>query len=124
MADDAARRAVDQFLLDEIDSVPHLEALLLLWRKRPQLWTVEEVARALYVRDDIALVILRELESKHLVAKSAQCYIYDSNVSRDKLIEALDSIYRRELVRISNLIHSKASPSVRAFARAFRLKKD
>ena len=27
---------VDQFILDEIDSVPHLEALLLLWRSAPQ----------------------------------------------------------------------------------------
>jgi hypothetical protein len=36
----------------------------------------------------------------------------------------VDATYRRELVRISSMIHSKPSPAVRQFARAFRLKKD
>jgi hypothetical protein len=36
----------------------------------------------------------------------------------------VDTAYRREIVRISTMLHSKTSPSVREFARAFRFKKD
>jgi hypothetical protein len=34
--DETTKKEVDQFILDEIDSVPHLEALLLLWNTRPK----------------------------------------------------------------------------------------
>ena len=37
---------------------------------------------------------------------------------------AVDTTYRRELIRVSRLIHSKPSAAVREFARAFRLKKE
>jgi hypothetical protein len=39
-------------------------------------------------------------------------------------MENVDSIYRRELVRVAGMIHSKASSAVLDFARAFRFKKD
>ena len=45
-------------------------------------------------------------------------------VQDDRLIEALDARYRRDLVRISRMIHAKASPGVRDFADAFRFAKD
>lgn len=44
----------DKFILDEIDSVPHLEALLLLWNNRPKQWTSREIADALYVAPGLA----------------------------------------------------------------------
>ena len=36
----------------------------------------------------------------------------------------VDFAYRRDLVRISTLIHDKASSPIREFARAFRIRKD
>jgi hypothetical protein len=36
----------------------------------------------------------------------------------------VEKTYRRELLRISRMIHSKAPSSVREFARAFKFKKD
>ncbi len=39
-------------------------------------------------------------------------------------MESVDAVYRKEVVRISSLIHSKAPAGVRDFARAFRIKKD
>jgi hypothetical protein len=82
------------------------------------------MAKALYVSSENTLAILRDLESRQLVSNESGNYSYQSNLERDDLIEELDRVYRRELIRVSNMIHSKASPSVRAFARAFRLKKD
>jgi hypothetical protein len=40
------------------------------------------------------------------------------------MLENVDAIYRKEVVRISSLIHSKGSAGLRDFARAFRIRKD
>lgn len=38
-----------EFIRQSIDSVPHLEALMLLWNSRPAGWTPEELATRLYI---------------------------------------------------------------------------
>jgi hypothetical protein len=129
MADDQQNlQEVDEFIQDEIDSVPHLEALLLIWRTRPRKWSVNEMARSLYVRDDVAERILHGLAQRQLIsiaAESGSSYFYESGPEdKDRLMQKVDETYRRELVRISAMIHSKASAAVREFARAFRFKKD
>jgi hypothetical protein len=119
---------IDRFILDEIDSVPQLEALLLIWNNRPKEWSIEDMARALYVSNDGAQAILKDLVSRrHIVEVSGSRGQYALLVeSPEKLamLAALDRTYRRELVRISTMIHSKASRAVRDFARAFRFTKD
>ena len=118
---------VDQFLLDQIDTVPHLEALLLLWNSRPKEWSVEDMAKALFLPAEAAKEILEDLVRQRLVAHisgSYESFRYESQPDKDQLIAAVDSTYRKELVRISRLIHSKPSAAVREFARAFRIKKD
>jgi DNA-binding IclR family transcriptional regulator len=121
----ARQKEVDQFILDEIDSVPHLEALLLLWNSRPKQWTLNEMAKSLYVSPETAQQLLQDLERQNLVTSSESGFCYRPGLEeRDLLLEAVDQTYRRELVRISRMIHSKASPAIREFARAFRFKKE
>lgn len=119
---------VYQFILDQIESVPHLEALLLLWNGRRQPWTVEDLAKRLYVSTEMARALLSDLVQRRLVALvpgPSEGYVYDSEtVQRDHLIAALDATYRREVVRVSTMIHSKPSSSLRDFARAFRFTKE
>ena len=122
--ENALRLDVDRFILDEMDSVPHLEALLLLWNTRPRHWTIDELAGYLYIPPDRARTILRDLQQRNLVLVDSDSCIYHSAETRDPLIAEVDRTWRRELIRISNMIHSKGSPAVREFARAFRLKKD
>ena len=118
------RSAVDRFLLEEIDSVPHLEALLLLWNSRPRLWSLEEMAHDLYLSPEQTQPIIRDLAQRHFIVMESEHFRYIPDQARDALIASLDDIYRREIVRISTIIHSKPSASVRAFARAFKLTKD
>ena len=40
---------VYEYILEKIDSVPHLEAVILLWNSRPVGWTADELASRLYV---------------------------------------------------------------------------
>ena len=122
--EDLERQQVDRFVIEEIDSVPHLEALLLLWNSRPKRWLPEEMGKALYLTTEYTQSVLQELVNRKLASSEAGRYAYEPDPERNKTIEALDRVYRREIIRISNMIHSKASPAVRAFARAFRLKKD
>lgn len=119
---------VRQFILDQIDSVPHLEALLLLWNSRPRPWTTDEVAKRLYVSREVAQRLLEDLARQQLIVPDGdftQGYAYkDRPEDRSRLIGMVDRTYRREIVRISTLIHSKPSSSVRDFARAFRFTKE
>lgn len=134
---------VDRFILNRIDSVPHLEALLLIWRtreetqkenlaaKKPEalgaVWSPERLAKRLFVTADVARGILRDLERAQLIAaiaKGDERYCYQSEPERDRMMQAVESVYARDMIRISNMIHSKGPAAVRDFARAFRLKKD
>ncbi len=66
--EEETRLQVDQFILDEIDSVPHLEALLLVWSRRPKRWSTEEMARELYVQPERAAKILQDLVNRSLIS--------------------------------------------------------
>jgi DNA-binding MarR family transcriptional regulator len=128
MNEDISVKEVEQFILQEMDTVPHLEALLLLWNSRPKEWTVEEMARALYVAPGTAHSILQRLARRGLIAASrgeTESYCYEpASSKRDSLIEAVEATYRRDLIRIARMIHAAAKPAVREFAEAFRFKKD
>lgn len=119
---------VYQFVLDEVDSVPHLEALLLLWNSRPQPWTLDNIAKRLYVASSTAAALVQDLSRQGLatiIPGSPEQYGYGpQSEEKDMLISRLDAIYRREVVRISTMIHSKPSSRVRDFARAFRFTKE
>ena len=119
---------VDRFILEEIDSVPHLEALLLLWRSAPRPFSAAQIAEKLYISAGQGAAIVEDLHRRGLIGSehnSAATFFYDpQNDSRNHLMKAVDATYRRELIRISGIIHSKPSPGVRAFANAFRFRKD
>ncbi|MEO8595438.1 MAG: hypothetical protein ABI759_19110 [Candidatus Solibacter sp.] len=122
-----SKAEVDQFVLNHIDTVPHLEALLLLWDSRPKPWSVQEMADGLYLTPVATRVILQDLMRHRLItlaAEPADTYWYVSDAARDLLVSALQTTYRQELIRLSRLIHSKAPAAVREFARAFRFKKE
>jgi hypothetical protein len=128
MEGDTRRLQVDRFILAEIDSVPHLEALLLLFNSRPKIWSIDEMGQALYVRNEVASKILESLVQRSLIAASPnipESFFYSQDEeNRNQLLQDVDAVYRKEVVRISSMIHSKASAGLRDFARAFRIKKD
>ena len=121
------RLQVALFIIEQIDSVPHLEALLLLFNSRPKAWSIETMAKSLYVRSEVAARILDSLAQRNLIAVDSHrpgLFFYASEDDyQNRLMEAVDAVYRKEVVRVSSLIHSKGS-AVRDFARAFRIKKD
>jgi hypothetical protein len=117
-----------EFLAERIDSVPQLEALLLIWEAPQRSWSEEELAARLYVSSQSASLILQSLQRQQLVTvEPASAAVYRYNADWDPTGEVLAEVaasYRRHLVPITTLIHSRASTAVREFARAFNLKKD
>jgi hypothetical protein len=130
MAEKNPRPGMDvyEFVWENIDSVPHLEALVLLWNSRPVGWTCDELASRLYIPPEKVIDLLRDLIRLQLVAESlaspSRYSYFPQSEAQNEMMLRLDEAYRRELVRISTMIHSKTSPGVREFARAFRLKKE
>jgi GAF domain-containing protein len=116
------------FLAEKIDSVPQLEALLLISSDPQRLWTEEELAARIYVSTQVASQVLQSLQRQQLVTvELAPAAQYRYNAQWDPTGEILPEVaasYRRHLVPIATLIHSRASTAVREFARAFNLKKD
>ena len=78
------------FVLDQIETVPHLEALLLLWNSRPQPWTVENLAKRLYVSTEIVDALLEDLVRRGLIVcveGAPDGYRYESSsIAQDQLL--------------------------------------
>ncbi len=119
---------VDAFILEHIDSVPQLEALVLLWSSRPTSWTLDELGVRLYLPAEKVVALVRDLTRQWLILESPgppPRYSYFSrSAEQDEILQRVHEAYRTDLVRISTMIHSKASSAVREFARAFRFKKE
>ena len=118
-----------RFILNQIDSVPQMEALLLVWESRPKKWAENEIAKRLYIGIDAVRNIMQELVRRRLLAadtqQSVKQYFYESKAEDlDSLIEAVAATYRHDLVRVSTFIHTKASSAVRDFAKAFKFTKE
>jgi hypothetical protein len=118
---------VIDFIARRIDSVPHLEALLLLWEHDSKVWTRDEVARRVYVSHERAGEILRDLAQHGLISvqiEPTQHYRYEATWDVAGLMSEVASAYRRQLVPISTFIHVKAaSGAVKGFASAFKFRK-
>jgi len=122
--DDPTNRA-EQFILKYIDTVPHLEALLLLWTGRDRTWSTADIRARLFVSVDRAREIARHLVKNDLaVAVSDDVYRYNPGAERDLQVAEVQTVYAHDLIRISQFIHSRPSSAIRAFADAFRMKKD
>jgi hypothetical protein len=112
------------FILRHIDSVAELEALLLL-RGRPDVsWDAAEAAKRLYIGEAAAVETLDRLCAAGLVRHNDGRYRYDDQAEDlCRMVDRLAEAYARHLVPVTNLIHGKPR-HIRAFADAFRFKKD
>ena len=116
---------VRRFIVEAIDSVPELEALLLLRTHRDRRWNPEEAGARLYVSLPVATHVLTTLAARGLVVAEDSAFRYEpARADLEALIADLAVSYTTHLIAVTRLIHGKPAPSVLQFADAFRLRKE
>jgi hypothetical protein len=119
---------VAQFILDTIDSVAQMEALLLLRSDPREEWNLQNLAKRLYITENETAEVLTRLCSEGLVVSITSeplRYRYEpSSAEIRRMADRLAEVYSKHLVPVTHLIHSKPKTRVQQFADAFRLRKD
>lgn len=123
MAADEIPEAARRLIAERIDSIPELEAVLLLREYRTREWTAAEAGARLYVSRTVAAHILSVLEARGFFSCTGQAYRYAPSADVESAVDALATAYSNHLVSVTHLVHAKPSASVREFADAFRLRK-
>lgn len=118
---------VAQFILDKIESVAHLEALLILRREPEKEWSAPSLAARLYISEEQTgdLLISLRLQGFVIAKNNPSLFQYrPATIELHQMLDRLADIYAKHLVPVTHLIHSKPKPRIQEFADAFRLRKD
>jgi hypothetical protein len=121
--DDVAR-----FILERIDSVAEMEALLLLRTDPSQEWSIAELAKRLYISEQQTTAIVSSLCAHGIfvaILSGAPRYRYQpASKEMHAMVDRVAEMYSKHLVPVTNLIHSKPTTRVQEFADAFKFRKD
>ncbi len=126
---------VQRFILTSIPSVPFLEAMLLLrggaCAGTGRIYDARRLAKGLYLSEKAAAALLVELHEAGILAcdvgdeaESVGYWYQPVSEDLDEMIACLADAYARNLVEITNLIHSKVGKKAQQFADAFKFRKD
>lgn len=125
MSKDPVPEDVRQFILDHIDSVAELEGLLILRRSPESPWSADSLSREIYTSREQAEEVLSKLSARGFLEPAAEIpgvYIYrPRSVETPPVIDRVYETYKKYLVPVTNLIHSKPQTKVQQFADAFKL---
>jgi len=101
---------------------------LLLRTHRAVEWSADTVAARLYIKADETLLWLERLCGNGLLnsnCESPPLYRYQPrSMELEQTVDRLADVYAKQLVPVTNLIHSKPRTRVREFADAFKLRQD
>ncbi|HZP12899.1 MAG TPA: hypothetical protein VFB36_10810 [Nevskiaceae bacterium] len=113
-----------QFLHARIDSVPELEALLLMHGNPAVAWDSGALAERLYVSVRESALILAKLARLGLVtAAEGHAFRFDRASGDAATVERLAQSYQKHLSMIARIIHDKPALGLREFAQAFTVKR-
>jgi hypothetical protein len=126
--DEVVPQQVRQFVLERIDSIAQLEALIMMRNAPDSWWPSTVMAERLYIGEKTCRVELDALRDRGLLVGKEDSVgwsyrYYPSTGDLRELMDRLVYYYSKHLVPISNLIHSKPRTRLQEFADAFNLKK-
>jgi len=128
MTDIEIPEAAKQFFLTGVDSIAEWEAILLLRENLAVETDAQSLARDLYIGQAETEQILVKLEARGIVKKrdgEPPVFRY-SPESKDlaEIITTCAGLYRKYLIPVTRIIHSEPKLRLRAFADAFRIRKN
>lgn len=115
--------------IHSIDSIPHLEAMLLLRSAPTQVWEKDILAQHLYLNVELANTVLNDLCSVGIcesTPNSQDKFTYAKTNGKNELITQLADYYSHNLIEVTHMIHAKtnAGQRVQQFADAFKFNRD
>jgi len=123
MVDSEIPDDVLHFIELHIQTVPHMEALLMLQESCPRQWTAAEMASRIYIDSKKAARILNDLTRSQIIAQcTSGVYVYLPDNPHGELMTKVTQTYRRQLIEVARFIHSRGSPALQDFSRAFKFK--
>ena len=118
---------VRRFILTSIPSVPFVEATLIFMARPGVAIETREIARRLYIGEAAAADIVAQLRGARIVepveAPPSHRFAPESPELAHMLNE-LAAFYAKDLIGVTDLIHSTTSRKAQKFADAFKLRKD
>jgi len=123
MADEPVPDDVRDYILNHIDSIAQLEALLLLRAHPSESWDVVQMARRLYISEPEVSDALARLLANDIARFESGTFSYRPKPEIRDLIDRVAATYKRHLIPVTNLIHSKPS-RINQFADAFKFRRD
>jgi hypothetical protein len=116
---------VRRFVLASLPSVPFLEAMLLMRAHSSACWTVQELARRLYVAPPLAEELLSQLAESGFAApgETQDTWCWNAGSELAALVAELAEIYAENVVGVTELIHTRQERRAQQFADAFRLRR-
>ena len=128
MTQDDLPEAVKSFIASHIDSAVQLELLLLTHRTKGSTWNAATVSAELKIDAGWAGSQLAHLCDQGLLSCTTEptpVYEYGPRTAElDAAVAALAEAYADRRVSVISLIYSKPTDNLRAFADAFRLRKE
>lgn len=116
--------ALRRYVLTSVPSVPFVEAML-VFRGEPQsTFSIDDVARRLYIRGQQAAEILDQLRDARILERVENGHRYAPPPELAPTLDQLAEFYRSNLVEVTALIHSHTGRVAQQFADAFKLRRD
>lgn len=117
---------VKLFLTELIDSVSHLEVLLMLFNNKDREYTAAEVAKLMRSNDHSAHNQLNQLASKGLLAEVQEHKFkyWPATPDLDDKVKKISDLYTHMPVAVVTCIYEKPKDILKGFADAFKFKKD
>jgi hypothetical protein len=116
---------VSRFLHQYIDSVEHLEVLLLAQTSPGRTWSAPDMARELYSHPSSITQRFHRLVGSGLLREVSPGVVqYAPRAAElDEIVSRLADVYRERRVAVISLIATKPLANVKAFSDAFRIRR-
>ncbi len=118
---------VQRFVVDNIDSIAQLEALLFLREHRDRSWSCGSVAERIYSSEEVIADLLGKLTNRGFIIAdriSPATFRYRPRTQEiARKVDQLAEVYAKYLVPVTNLVHQKSRRNIEGIADAFNFKR-
>jgi DNA-binding IscR family transcriptional regulator len=115
-----------RLILTSIPSVPFLEALLVFRASSDRAVTLRELSSRLYIPEKAAFELVLQLREAGIVkpedGSDAQRYAPEPELAN--MLDLLAAFYSKNLIGVTEVIHSRTGRRAQQFADAFKWRKD